>query len=87
MKKFQSYFSQLILITLVKLTIQVINKILIIEFIAATMSQSHYLKTDKLYSAFKMLDTDGSGKIDKNELRNILGKDKALLGKDDEYWE
>lgn len=45
------------------------------------------MKTDKLYAAFKMLDTDGSGKIDKNELKNILGKDKALLGKDDEYWE
>lgn len=36
-----------------------------------------------------MLDTDGSGKIDKNELKQILGKEKGLANHDkgDEYWE
>ena len=43
------------------------------------MSQSQYLKTDKIYATFKMLDTDGSGKIDKNELKQILGKEKGLV--------
>ena len=51
------------------------------------MGQSMYLKTNKLYAAFKMLDTVGSGKIDKTELKNILGKDKGSTGKGDEYWE
>ena len=36
------------------------------------MDKSTYLENDKLLNAFKMLDCDGSGKIDKTELRKIL---------------
>lgn len=31
------------------------------------------MKEEKLYQAFKMLDLDGSGKIDKKELQQVLG--------------
>ena len=41
------------------------------------MGRSQYMKDSKLRSVFHMLDTDGSGKIDKNELKNILAKHKA----------
>jgi len=59
------------------LIIQVLNLDLKKEFIAATMGRSQYMKDSKLRSVFHMLDTDGSGKIDKNELKNILAKHKA----------
>ena len=39
------------------------------EFLAATMEKSLYMKEEKLYQAFKMLDLDGSGKISKDELK------------------
>lgn len=43
------------------------------------------MKEDKLHQAFKMLDIDGNGKISKEELKTILGKE---LGKYDEiYWD
>lgn len=45
------------------------------EFIAASMDKSLYLKEEKLIHAFKMLDLDGSGKISKDELKNVLGSD------------
>lgn len=45
------------------------------EFIAATMERSVYLKEEKLWSAFKMFDKDGNGKISAIELRDVLGAD------------
>lgn len=39
------------------------------EFIAATMDRNLYLKEEKLFQAFKMLDLDKSGKISKSELK------------------
>jgi calcium-dependent protein kinase len=33
------------------------------------MEKQLYMKEEKLYQAFKMLDLDGSGKIDKKELQ------------------
>ena len=40
-----------------------------IEFLAATMEKSVYMKEEKLYMAFKMFDLDGSGKISAKELK------------------
>ena len=42
------------------------------EFIAAMLEESPYCKEDRLLDIFKMLDKDGSGKISKNEIREIL---------------
>ena len=65
-----------------RLTIQAdilfLNKYLLtinkkIEFLAATMEKSLYMKEEKLHMAFKMLDLDGNGKISKDELKAVLG--------------
>lgn len=45
------------------------------EFIAATMERSVYLKEEKLWSAFRLFDKDGNGKISATELRDVLGAD------------
>jgi calcium-dependent protein kinase len=58
-----------------------------LEFIAATMDKSLYLKEEKLYQAFKMLDLDKSGKISKDELKSVLGKELNIKNKDDSYWD
>lgn len=42
------------------------------EFLAATMDAQTYMRNDYLRTAFEMFDKDGSGKIDKNELSQIL---------------
>ena len=42
------------------------------EFIAAMLEESPYCKEDRLNDIFKMLDKDGSGKISKNEIKEIL---------------
>lgn len=42
------------------------------EFLAATMEQSTFLKEQYLRTAFKMFDTDNSGKIDADELKQML---------------
>lgn len=46
------------------------------EFLAATMSAQTFLREEYLKAAFKMFDTDGSGKIDKNELNTLLAGDE-----------
>ena len=55
------------------------------EFIAATMDAQIYLRDDYLRTAFTMFDKDGSGKIDKNEVRALLqGEDmQNLIPKED----
>lgn len=57
------------------------------EFIAASMDKSLYMKEEKLIHAFKMLDLDGSGKISKDELKNVLGTDDQYKDMTDDYWE
>ena len=42
------------------------------EFIAATMDAQIYLRDDYIKTAFLMFDKDGSGKIDKNEVVQML---------------
>jgi len=43
------------------------------EFLAATMDATTFLRESYIKTAFKMFDTDGSGKISASELHNILG--------------
>lgn len=42
------------------------------EFIAATLDAQTYMRDDYLRTAFDMFDKDGSGKIDKDEIRGLL---------------
>lgn len=42
------------------------------EFIAATMDAKLYAREEMIRTAFEMFDTDNSGKIDKEELENLL---------------
>jgi len=43
-----------------------------LEFIAATMDARTFMKESYLRTAFNMFDTDGSGKIDSQELNVLL---------------
>jgi len=43
------------------------------EFLAATMDQTIFLRDNYLRTAFKMIDSDHSGKINWSELRLLLG--------------
>lgn len=36
------------------------------------------MREEKLYQAFKMFDLDGSGKISKDELKEVLGSNNSL---------
>lgn len=55
-------------------TIQVsVCCLLDVEFLAATMEKSLYMREEKLYQAFKMFDLDASGKISGTELKEVLG--------------
>jgi len=45
------------------------------------------MKQEKLYSAFKMFDVDGSGKIDKKELIKILGTTDDYKNVKEDYWD
>ena len=50
------------------------------EFLAATMDAQVYLRDDYIRTAFTMFDRDGNGKIDKNEVLNMLqGEDLQNL--------
>jgi hypothetical protein len=56
--------------TLVSLVLSL--KLYVAEFLAATMEATTFLKEQYLKSAFKMFDTDGSGKIDSVEIGRLL---------------
>merc|ERR1712224_1065392 len=57
------------------------------EFLAATMERSVYMKEEKLHAAFSLLDLDGNGRISKDELKQVLGKESDYKNVDDKYWE
>ena len=44
-----------------------------LEFLAATMDKSLFMKSEKLRSAFQLFDKDGNGKISPEELKEVLG--------------
>lgn len=46
------------------------------EFIAATINENIFMREDYMKSAFDMFDKDGSGKIDKDELKMLLQGDE-----------
>ena len=50
-----------------------------IEFVAAAMEKSMYLREDKLLDAFKVFDKDRNGKITAEELKDILGSMKGFF--------
>lgn len=55
------------------------------EFLAATMDAQIFLRDDYLRTAFDMFDKDGSGKIDKEEIRSLLcGEDLSQIVSKDE---
>ena len=56
------------------------------EFIAASLDKRIYLKEEKLKDAFKLFDSDGSGKISKSEIANIL-KDEHDSGEIDKIFD
>jgi len=48
------------------------------EFIAATMDANIFLREDYLKTAFRMFDTDGSGKIDNQEVTALLNGEDLI---------
>ena len=52
------------------------------EFIVAAMDHSKLLRNDRLESAFKVFDQDGSGAISSEELIEMLGEDQV----EDNVW-
>jgi len=55
------------------------------EFIAATLEQSKYMKDEVMWSAFRVFDKDGDGKITREELRSVIansGDDLARVDAD-----
>ena len=52
------------------------------EFLASTIENKVYLKEDKMFEAFRAFDKDGSGKISKQEIKQILRiqvEDESLI--------
>lgn len=47
------------------------------------MERNLYLKDEKLHMAFRMLDLNNDGKISKEELKTVLGKEDTFKGKDE----
>ena len=45
------------------------------QFLAASLDEKIYLTENRLYEAFLAIDKDGSGKIGKNEIKNILNSE------------
>ena len=56
------------------------------EFVSASMERSTYLQEEKLWAAFQAFDTDGSGKISPEELKQVLGKEEVQGIKAKEFW-
>merc|ERR1711988_610796 len=46
------------------------------EFLAATLDKRVYLKEDVCWSAFRVFDRNGDGKISQDELRMVLGENE-----------
>jgi calcium-dependent protein kinase len=46
------------------------------EFLAATMDKRRYIQEDVCWRAFKVLDADGNGAIERDELLKLLGNDE-----------
>jgi calcium-dependent protein kinase len=42
------------------------------EFIASCLERAMISKEDNIMSAFRLLDTDGDGKVTRNELKSLL---------------
>ena len=47
------------------------------EFLAATISEKNFLKRERLYEAFCILDKDNDGKISKEEIMDVLKSEKS----------
>jgi len=47
------------------------------EFVAATLSARQYLKKEVLWAAFRVFDVNGSGEIDRDELKEVLQDDNV----------
>jgi calcium-dependent protein kinase len=47
------------------------------EFLAATLDKRHYMQEDACWSAFRIFDKNGDGKISLDELSNVLGDDSV----------
>merc|ERR1711933_14487 len=52
------------------------------EFLAATLDQQVYLKEDVCWSAFRVFDRNGDGKITQDELKLVVGEVSDTVGKD-----
>merc|ERR1719444_730509 len=47
------------------------------EFLAATLDKAKYLQEDVCWSAFRMFDKNGDGKISAEELKTVLEQDEV----------
>jgi calcium-dependent protein kinase len=47
------------------------------EFLAATLDKRHYMQEDVCWSAFRIFDKNGDGKISLDELQNVLGDEEV----------
>merc|ERR1712110_897560 len=54
------------------------------EFLAATLDKKQYIKESAVWDAFKFFDKNGDGKIDRSELKAVLGEEgvKGAVGED-----
>ena len=59
-----------------------VSEHLIIEFLAASLSEDVYKDPKRLMQAFKILDKDQNGKIDATELKEVLSSE---LGTEDKF--